>query len=123
MICHGEMELSTIQDDISKRPQTNDDLLPSSVEEGMPWPQAMAGVVRPARVSNHPAMARASASPPYPRRGVPSQTYVVVFNWARLLNRTHFSELSQNEISDKLGPFRRRGSRNIERPSRRRACP
>jgi hypothetical protein len=44
-------------------------MLPS-VEEGMPWPQAMAGVVRPAWVSNHPALAAASASPPYRRRGV-----------------------------------------------------
>ena len=26
-------------------------MLPSSDEEGMPWPQAVAGVVRPARVN------------------------------------------------------------------------
>jgi hypothetical protein len=36
----------------------------------MPWEQPMAGVVRPVRISNHPALASASAAPPYPRRGV-----------------------------------------------------
>jgi len=38
-------------------------MLPSSVGEGMPWSQAMVGVVRPARVSNHPALASANTTP------------------------------------------------------------
>jgi hypothetical protein len=77
---HAVTCVAAIQNDISKRRQSNDNMLLSSVEEGMPWPQAMAGVVRPARVSNHPALAHATASPPYPRRGVSSQTYVVVYS-------------------------------------------
>src|SRR5881628_172473 len=36
------------------RDKSNDEILPSSVEEGMPWPQAVAGVVRPARVPTTP---------------------------------------------------------------------
>jgi hypothetical protein len=36
----------------------------------MPSPQATAGVVHPARISNHPALARTNATPPYLRRGV-----------------------------------------------------
>jgi dipeptidyl aminopeptidase/acylaminoacyl peptidase len=77
-----------IQDDIGERRQNDDDnMLPSSsVEEGMLWPQAMAGVVRPARVSNHPALARATATPPYPRRAVSSQTYVMVYR--RVMKRS-----------------------------------
>jgi hypothetical protein len=31
--------------------------------------------------SNHPALARASAAPPYPRRGILSPTYVAVFSF------------------------------------------
>jgi hypothetical protein len=40
----------------------------------MPSPQAMAGVVRPARISNHPALARTNATPPYLRRGATATT-------------------------------------------------
>jgi hypothetical protein len=36
-------------------------MLPSSVEEGMPWPKVMAGVVRPARIPTTPALTSASA--------------------------------------------------------------
>jgi len=44
-------------------------MLPSSVEEGMPWPKGHSwGGASRARF-NHPALASASAAPPYRRRG------------------------------------------------------
>ena len=33
--------------------------------------------------SNHPALASASAAPPYPRRGALSRTYVAVYSYLR----------------------------------------
>jgi hypothetical protein len=51
---HFPETLRTIHSDISPRRQRNDEVLPSSVEEGMLWPKAMAGVVRPERVRTTP---------------------------------------------------------------------
>src|SRR2546425_8235767 len=46
--------VSAIQSDINARRKSNDEILPSTAEEGMSWPQAVAGVVRPARVPTTP---------------------------------------------------------------------
>ncbi len=79
-------------------------MLPSSVEEGMLWPKAMAGVVRPVHVPTTPRwlLPREGFSslhpPPYPRRRAFSRTCVVGYR-----NRPHHLRKRAERWSEATG--------------------
>jgi hypothetical protein len=93
--------------DISQRREDDVKPLLSSVEEGMPWEQPMAGVARPVRISNHPALAHATrrllkpSPPPYPKEGSvlgASLIYVALYSSVEGSVLVHGERLSRHVL-------------------------